>query len=101
MFEIGFLILCILLPGAAFFAFALGYHAGRRVRRELNIGPRPLFYGTPNRTAVPLGRSSRAANEAGDQPTQLSGAHCDEARARAIHDNIENYGTGRKQEDVE
>lgn len=76
IFEIAFMILCFLLPAAAFFAFALGYRAGRSVRQGLNIGPRPLF-----------------TTRAHETP--------EEARTRAIHDNIENYGTGRKQEDVE
>ena len=76
IFEIAFMILCFLLPAAAFFAFALGYHAGRQVRSGSEIIHRPLF--------------STRAHETPE-----------EARARAIHDNIENYGTGRKQEDVE
>lgn len=76
MFEIGFMILCFLLPGAAFFAFALGYRAGCRVGRGAEIIHRPLF--------------SMRAHETPE-----------EARARAIHDNIENYGTGKIQEDVE
>ena len=76
IFEIAFIILCFLLPGAAFFAFVLGYRTGRQVRSGSEIIHRPLF--------------STRAHETPE-----------EARSRVIHDNIENYGTGKGQEDIE